>query len=179
MKTKILLIITTLLFLTSCKDELDELTMFNITNNSSFNIPATAIINTPLAINTPDIETDSNSDFENNNSRKDLIESAKLKEIILTIESPETGSFDFLDEIELFINAEGLSETRLASKFDIEENGATTLDLNVEEETELSEYLKKDNYSIRVRAVTDKTINQEYTIKTSTTFFIDAEILGL
>ncbi|WP_010520851.1 hypothetical protein [Aquimarina agarivorans] len=163
----------------SCEEVLDRFTKFEINNESSFTIAATTLIDTPVALNTPEIESNENNEFSNNNSRKDLIESAKIRRMELAIESPAEGSFNFLNEIELFINAEGLEETRIASKFDIENTDSKTLMLDVDSDTELSQYLKKDKYSIRVRAVTDQTINEDYEIKVNSKFFIDAEVLGI
>lgn len=165
------------IFFTSCEDELDKLTMFNVSNSTTFSIPATTIINTPLAINTPEIESNSNNDFSNNNSRKDLIESAKLTQLRLRVDAPNNGDFDFLNEIELFIDADGVEETLLASLKNISTN-QQEIELESSGE-ELAPYLRADNYSIRVRAITDETISEEYTINADFTFFIDAEILGI
>ncbi len=176
---RIALLLMTVIGLTSCEEELDRFTMFDVDNETSFTIPATTVLETPFAIRTPEIQSDADNDFENNNSSRDRIESAKLRRLDLSIQSPDTGNFDFLNEIELFINAEGLPEALLASKTDIEENGSKILVLDVQGETEFEAYLRKANYSIRVRAVTDQTINEDYDIKVNTTFFIDAKILGI
>jgi len=182
MSFKILLVALSIGFI-SCEKTiekaLDRFTMFEVDNESSFTIASTTVLNTPFALSTPEIQSDSNNDFENNNSRKNLIESAKLKKLNLSIQSPDTGNFDFLNEIELFINAEGLPEALLASKKEIPENGSRTLALDTEVDTEFAEYLKKDGYNIRVRALTDKTINEDYEVKVNTVFFIDAKILGI
>jgi len=177
MKKLILLPIMALLFW-SCEDELDKLTMFDVRNSASFSIPATTIINSPLALNTPAIESNSNNDFSNNNSRKDLIESAKLTRLTLRIDDPQGGNFDFLNDVELFVNADGLPEVLFASISDIPEDQASEIRLTPTSE-ELAPYLRADNYSIRVRAITDQTIAEEHTINADFTFFIDAEILGI
>lgn len=177
MKKLLLLPVMMLLFL-SCEDELDKLTMFDIDNSTSFSIPATTIIDSPIAINTPEIESNSNNDFENNNSRKELIESAKLTRLQLTVDSPDNGNFDFLNEVELFISADGLTEIPLASIENIPADQLKELNLTPTSE-ELRPYLQADNYNVRVRAITDETIAQEYTINVNFTFFIDAEILGI
>lgn len=172
------LTLITLIFLSSCEEQLDKLTMFNVKNNTTFNVPATTIINTPLTLNTPEIESNSNNDFSNNNSRKDLIESAKLTQLRLRVNNPNDGDFDFLNEIELFINADGVEEIAFASLKNIPSDQLKEISLTPTA-ADLAPYLRAANYSIRVRAVTDETISEQYTINADFTFFIDAEILGI
>ena len=88
----------------------DELTKFDIDYQTSYSIAPTTLINSPFNIFTPDVTTESESTFENNNTRTDLIESIKLKNIKLTIESPEDGNFNFLKEIHVYIEAEDVDE---------------------------------------------------------------------
>lgn len=174
---KILLLLMTVCLI-SCEEALDKLTMFDVKNTTEFTIPSTTIIDLPFALPTPEVDAESNQDFSNNNSRKDLIESAILTRLNLTIDAPADANFDFLNKVEIFINAEGLDEVRIASIDDIPENGSASLDL-MTEDTELREYLKKDRYSLNIRATMDKTINESYTIKVANTIFIDAKILGI
>ena len=162
----------------SCEDELDRLTKFTITSKSTFTLPATTVVDIPLAIGTPEVPVNNEQEFDNNNSRTDLIESAKLTSLVLNITSPDDGNFDFLNEIEIIIDAEGLDEQVIASRTEIPEDQSTSIELNVKE-TELRPYLQNDSYSLRVRAKVDKTINSEYKIESTSRIFIDAEILGI
>lgn len=174
---KTLTVITLLIIILSC-DAIDELTKFNIEFNTTFSIPPSTLIDVPLDIITPETTTNSQTEFENNDTRSDLVESIKLRELRLDLVTPTSGNFDFLNEIEIYISAEGLSELLIASKFDIQEDGLRTIVLDVEN-IELKEYIKKDSYQLRTRARTDKTINEEHEINVFTNFRVDAEILGL
>ncbi|TVZ53450.1 hypothetical protein [Dokdonia sp. Hel_I_53] len=167
------------LFLTIvCCDKLDDLTKFNIDYNTEYTIPASSILGTPFEFVTPEVTTNSQQEFENNDTNADLVESVKLRDLTLTIQSPTTGDFDFLNEIFIYINADGLEEILIASKSGIQEDGSQTLDLDVEN-VELREYILKDSYTLRTQSVTDQTIEEDHVINIYTNFRVDAKILGL
>jgi len=122
--------------------------------------------------------TESESTFESNDTRKDLIESIKLKTIKLTIDTPQDGDFNFLKEIHVYINAEDLEEVEIANAFDLEDTNSKTITLEVTDQ-ELKEFIKKDTFSLRVKTVTDETISETHDITIDTKFRVDAEILGV
>jgi len=98
--------------------------------------------------------------------------------MVLNLKSPDTGNFDFLNEINLYIETEREEKIVLASATDIPEDKLTSIPLKVTNK-ELREYLNKDTFSITGEMVIDKTIETEYTIEITTEFYIDAEILGI
>ena len=157
--------------------KLDELTQFNIDYDTQVTIPSTTGINLPFDVLTPDTETNSESTFQLNDTRKDLIEEINLTKLQLVITSPSDADFSFLESIEVFISAEGLDELRIASREEVPET-ASTLDMDVSD-ADLKEYIKKDSYSLRLNTVTDEAISQDYEIDVNSTFFVDAKILGL
>lgn len=166
-----------LLLLTSC-DAVDELTKFDLDYTTNYTIESNTIIDTPLDIITPEVTTNSETEFESNDTRKDLIESIKLKTMTLTLKSPSDGNFNFINEISIYIKAEGLAEQIIASGIDLPENGAQQLTLGVDN-VELKEYIKKDSYSLRVNTVTDGAITRDHNIDIRTVFRVDAKILGI
>ncbi len=170
------IILVVILFL-NCS-AVDELTKFNIDYETDYAIPSSTIINTPFSLNTPDVPTESSSTFESNNTNKDLIESIKLKKIRLTLQDPEDGDFNFLKQIYIYISSENVEEVEIANLTDIENNSATTLELEILNQ-ELKEYIKEDSFKLRVKTITDETINQTHHIKIYTQFRVDAEILGI
>ncbi len=165
-----------ILVVSSC-DKLDELTKFDIDYDSQVTIESSTIVDLPFDVSTPDMETNSESEFEVNDTRKDLIEEILLKEITLTITSPETADFSFLESIEVYINAEDLDEILIASKTEIDET-ASVLELDLTD-TDLQEYIKKDSFTLRMNTVTDEAISQDHEIDVHSVFAVDAKILGL
>lgn len=177
MKNNLLLLCLSFLLITNC-DVIDELTHFDIDLQTNYSLAPTTLIDTPFNFNTPDVTTESESSFENNNTHRDLIESIKLKKIKLTIDSPSDGNFNFLKEMHVYINAEGVDEVEIANIFDLENTDLNTLELDVLGQ-ELKEYIKKDSYNLRVKTVTDETISETHEITIDTKFRVDAKILGL
>ncbi|WP_246848982.1 hypothetical protein [Aquimarina sp. U1-2] len=162
----------------SCEDELNRLTVFEVDDTTEFTIPSSTIIEIPDNIGTPSITTNSQSEFENNNTNSNAIESVTLKSLRLTIQSPEDGNFNFLQEVHIFIKADGLEEQELAFAENIENTNANVLDLQTTG-VELKEYVKRDSYSLRINTTTDETINQNHDIQVYSVFRVDAEILGI
>ena len=165
-----------LLLLMAC-DKVDELTKFNIEYDSQVTIPASAGIDLPFDVFTPEMETNSESQFEVNDTRKDLIEEIKLTQLQLTITSPDGEDFSFLNSIEVYISAEGLEEIKIAEE-QVEENVGSVLDVDVLDK-DLKEYIKKDNFNLRLNTVTDEVLKADHDIDVKSTFFVDAKILGL
>lgn len=169
-------ILVFILVFTGC-DKLDELTKFNMDYDTQVTIPSTTGINLPFDVLTPNTETNSESTFESNDTRKDLVEEIKLTKLQLEVTTPSDADFSFLESIEVYISAEGLDEILIASKVEVPES-VSALDREVMD-TDLKEYIKKDNYSLRLNTVTDEAISQDHEIDVKSTFFVDAKILGL
>lgn len=172
----IILILTILFTISSC-DKVDELTKFDLEYNSKVVIPASAGIDLPFNVFTPEMKTNSESKFEVNDTRKDLIEEIKLTELQMVITSPTDADFSFLNSIEVYISAEGLDEIKIAEK-EVGENVGNTLDVDVLD-IDLKEYIKKDEFNLRLNTVTDEVINSDHEIDVNSTFFVDAKILGI
>jgi hypothetical protein len=146
--------------------------------NESIVIPSTTGIALPIDLLTPDIESNSESTFAINDTRKDLVEKIVLTSLDLAITSPSGGDFSFLESISIFINAEGLQETRIAWFDEIPPSAGSALVLETSD-TDLKEYIKKDNFSLKVNTVTDELISSDHHIEIQAVFFVDAKILGI
>ena len=177
MKKFLLSLFITFAIITSCS-VIDELTKFDLDYQTNYSVSSTTLINTPFSLDTPDVSTESESSFESNNTQKDLIESIKLKTIKMTIDSPEDGDFNFLKEIYVYINADGIEEIEIANSIDLENTNSSVIELDVLDQ-ELKEYIKEDSFNLRIRTTTDETINETHNIIIDTKFRVDAKILGV
>jgi len=177
MKKNLLVLCFAFALLFSC-NVVDDLTKFDLDYQTNYSIPPSTLINSPFNLFTPDVTTESESSFENNDTRKDLIESIKLKTIKLTIDSPESGNFNFLKEVHVYIDADDIEEVEIANIYDLENTNSNTLNLEVNDQ-ELKEYIKKDRFNLRIQTITDETISETYDIIIDTKFRVDAEILGV
>jgi hypothetical protein len=171
------LLIMLMIALNAC-DKIDKLTQFDLHLDTEVTIPAGLPANTPYNIPTIDIPLDTNSEFENNNTAKELIEEARLKEMKLSVTDPANGNFNFLKDIEIYISTDNLPEIKVAWIYDHPNDNQKILVLDTSDQ-DLTEYLKSDQISIRIHTVTDEVLTRDYTIKIDYTFFIDAKILGV
>lgn len=175
-KSYLLLIATFFISLSSC-EKLKDLTTFSINNTSSITIPASPLVtSSPISITTPGVESNTEQAFSNNNTKANLVEEAILESLTLEITSPSDQKFDFLNEIEIYIKAEGLNEVLLASRMDIPESIGSSLELETTGEN-LKEYIKKENFSIKTKVLTDKVLNNDVDIDVKMEFKIRAKVL--
>ncbi len=159
-----------------CK-KIDQFTQFNIEYNESVVVPSSTGINLPFNILAPDVETNSESTFAINDTRKDLIESILLTQLDLTLTAPSNEDFSFLKSVEIFISSDGLSETRIAWQENIQDNVGNVLNLVVGND-DLKEYIKKEKFALRIRTVIDEILSSDHHIDVHSVFFVDAKILG-
>lgn len=168
--------ILSIVLLTGCK-KIDELTQFYMEYNEEVVIPASTGVNLPFNILTPSIESNSESTFASNDTNKELIEEIVLTKLQLTLTSPTNGDFSFLESISVYIKADGIDEVRIAWDDNVSSTVGNFLDLETST-ANLEEFIKKDNYTLRVNAVTDQLLSQDHHINVYSKFFVDAEILG-
>lgn len=177
MKLSTFLLMFSSLIFWQCKD-LDKFTKFNMDFRESVTIQSNTGINLPFNVLTPDITTNSESTFASNNTRKELVEDIRLKQLTLTITSPTSGNFKFLKSVVLYLNADGLPEVKIASKENIPNTQGNSLDLEVVD-INLKEYIIKDKYTLRLNTVTDELISQDHEVEVYSLFRIDAKVLGI
>lgn len=163
--------------ISSCGDAISKYTQFNLAYTSKITIPANLGINLPVDLFTPEMETNSEAEFEVNDTRKDLIEEILLEECKMKITSPNGQTFGFLNSIHLYLNADGLDEILIAKLENIPENIGNEIVLDVEGK-DFKDYIKKDNFTLKAKTITDKITNRDVDISINTKFFVDAKILG-
>ncbi|WP_339726432.1 hypothetical protein [Maribacter stanieri] len=166
-----------LVLFTAC-DKIDELTKFDMEYSQRATIPSSTGINLPFDVFTPEMETNSESTFAVNDTRKDLIEEIKLTNLELVMISPEEADFSFLNSIEVYISADGLEEILIANLDEVPEDAGNVITLDTSD-TDLKEYIKKDEFSLRLNTVTDELMSTDHELEVNSTFFVDAKILGL
>jgi len=158
-----------------CK-KIKELTQFHMDYHETVVIAATHGINLPFNILTPEITSNAESTFSIHDTRKDLINEIVLESLVLTLLSPEDKTFSFLKSIGIYINADGLSEEKVAWR----ENISSDKKL-IELETtgkDLKEYIKKDEFTLRLNTVTKEYITQDHHIDIHSVFWVDAKLIG-
>lgn len=173
-----IILLFTLFTVSSCK-KVDKLTQFTKDIESEVTLPSALGINLPFNIPTPPITTNIEEDLEVENSRKDLIENAQLTYLKLTITDPDDKTFKWLNDAEIFIKAEGLDEKKIAFIHDISSTVGNVIELETINNTNVSEYIKKDEFILHLKVVTDQISLEEADIKIESKVFIDAKVLGV
>ncbi|MBL7812599.1 MAG: hypothetical protein JNL57_10290 [Bacteroidetes bacterium] len=168
--------IVSLPILSNCK-KIDKLTQFTLSYKERVVVPATASINLPFNLFTPDITTNSESEFEVHDTRKERVENIRLKTLNLTLIQPSNGQFSFLKSITIYISAEGLPEEKIAWKDNIPANPGKQLELETAN-TNLRDYIKKDKFKLRIALVTDEVLTSDQEVEVHSAFFVDARVLG-
>ncbi|WP_017731740.1 hypothetical protein [Nafulsella turpanensis] len=168
-------LIVIVIFLSGC-EKLKDLTQFEIKNESNISIPGQNTgIGELLSIPRAEVQSSSEQSFRNNNTRADLVEEAILEELQLTITNPADANFDFLNEISIYISAEGEQEVLVASKSNIAEDGSQSLQLETTG-VDLKPFIVKDHFSIRTAATTDQVIDEDVDIRVNMTFGVTAKV---
>lgn len=161
----------------SCK-KVSELTKFNLKYNTETTIEAGIGASLPFDIYTPDIPTQTEDEFEGHNTGKNLIQSIQLKQLKLSVISPEDQNFDFLKSIEVYISTGEEPEIKAAWKNELPDAAVREIVLDCSN-ADLKPYLMSDKYKLRLKTTTDKVLNKDVKINISSTFQVDANVLGL
>lgn len=166
------LILLTVLF--SC-DKIRKLTEFDIEYESFVVIPSSMGINLPFNLYSPDIETNSEANFEINDTRKDYVHTIYLNELFLSIAYPANANFNFLKSIRIYISAQGLPEILLASKENIEQSSLKKINLETSN-VDFKNYIIKDSFSLRFHTVTREILTSDHQIKVFSSYKVKAKL---
>ncbi len=175
MKKIMILFLISLPLLFSC-DKVDEALTFDIEHSTTVTVQGSVIpFDPPAGMPTPDVTTNSEQKFENNNTSKDKVKDIILKEAELEIQDPPSTTFSFLKEIYVYISTNSVNEIRVAWKTDIPKDVQT---INLETTSEsLDAYVKSDEYSVRTEVVTREVISQDVEIDMDLIFQVTADPL--
>ncbi len=158
-----------------CKKDPGEVT-FNVKSQENFVVQGSGSILSLLEVVTPGVTTNWEGDFANNNSRKDQLRDMRLRELVMKITAPAGETFDFLENIRIFIQAEGLQKTEIAYK----DNIPTTIGQRLELETkdvDISPYARKDVFKLIVQAKQRKVNPDDVHMRADMTFKVTANVL--
>ena len=161
---------------TSACQKINDALTFQVDYTSKLTFSPSSTINLPFDLFTPDVTTNSETEFSAHNTNKDLISTMLLKELNLTITSPTDQRFDFLSSVEVYIQASGLGELKIAEATNIADNIGNVLVLTVAG-NDIAPYIKKDKFKLRVKTVTDKTTSRQISVDVFSKFEIKGKIL--
>ena len=158
---------------------IDELTHFDIDYNYTFTLPSFGGINLDnLNIESNDLENDTESTFEINDTRKDLVERATLKKFNVTILEPIDAKFTFINKVEIFVETDALEEKLIAWKDNIPNDIGNYLELETTS-SDLKKYLTSDAIRVRLKTTSSSPLMEDLLLDLRSTVEVDAKILGI
>lgn len=173
---RILAIVALSALFASCSKE-DKIAQLTVTDRVEYKIEAGIAVNTPVEIYTPPIFSDANRELSLNNTKAELVRSVSLQEFRMVITQPFGGSWNFLKDIEVFIDADQLPEKRIAFETNLTDQINAILLLKPDQ-VELAEYLKKGAYIIKTRITTDKELNNDVNVQITSKYVVGAKVPG-
>lgn len=172
---KILIFSFLFLSLVAC-EKIDKNTQFSINTEASFEVPANMTTQTPIELTAIPLVIDSQI-FEDYKTSLDLIDKATIKNIELQIANPQNADFDFLTDIELYIEADNLPKIRIAWRNNMQNDQLQSFNPEYLPDN-LSEYIKNNHLKMSLVLLTDEVLQQPVQFKVKTGFYIDAELIG-
>lgn len=161
-----------------CK-KLKKYTDFDVNYSTDFVIPASGgLINLPINIATPETTTNTEGTYENEDTEAKLVDEVTMTRLNLVINSPQNASFDFLENIEVYLSAAGQPEVMVASKYSIPQTGLRSLELDTHNEN-LKAYLEESAFKIRVKTTLRQSLTYDVSMTANETFHVKAKLKNL
>lgn len=178
MKKLLLLAPLLLLMVFGCKKNvLDQLLTFtvDVSQNSRISPPSIFYTGLPKPVS---VITNSEASFRNNKTTRDKVKNVLLDQMQLTLVSPATLNFDFLDSLRVYINTPKTNNRILLAHLYNPPRGVNTLTL-IPTTERLDDYLKADTYELTVysRQRPNYFIRDSLTIRSDTRFKVTANSL--
>lgn len=122
-----------------------ELSVPAVDGNPETQLP----VSLPLSFPATGVETNSKENLSKYGTATNLVTTVYLKSLSLQIKSPAGKTFNFLDNVQVYISAEGLPEQLVAYQYNIPK-GRSVLDLATNTDVNLKEYYLKDIIYLRM-----------------------------
>ena len=163
---------------TAC-EESDLSINFDYTKGDiAFTLKAEDVINSngqPIEVSTP-AQSTVTGEMADYADQLDKVESAKLKSLKVTIVSPSTQKFDFVNEVKFYITGKDMDETLVGSASNIDP-AASVVELDVND-LNLVEYIRSGEVSTRISVTTSDTIDDDCDMIADMTYQITAAVLN-
>jgi hypothetical protein len=165
-----------LLSASSCK-KIEDLLTFQISDSTSFQVPATGVFSTAL-LSLPGVAVNSSSSntYSANNTSADYVQDVTLDRLALTVTDPAGQNFDFLKSVSIYIasDAAGTNKTLLASLNPVP-TGQTTITLNPSG-NKLDAYLRNGSYTLFTDVTMAQPLRQNATLRADSRFNVKAKL---
>lgn len=159
----------------SCEKDL-LYTNFSINRTNDFKVPPlTQPIRLPEGSDTMSLEGD--KEFEINDTRLDQVEHLSAGEVDFYILKPESRTFSFIKDIQLYVEAEGLPRKLVAERNNVPDDVGRRLEMKTKEDVDLTPYAKKETFTIVYGGSTDETTDSETKVEIDYVFDVRARVV--
>lgn len=153
-KTLAFMVVTSFVFMGGCLAKLTSI---------DFDLPTEAIITTEeqVAAGTHTLgesvlTSTLKAELEKNNTSVDLLDELKVKRVSVTFAEDSAATFDNIDDVSLWISADGSPEVLMASK--TVAKGLHSVDLDINTNENLANYMKATTFTYRIKGTNNAPI---------------------
>jgi len=133
------------------KEEVDEITEFDIDYQTSMNVPTNTIsLNVPIDFTSPNVATNSTTKLAENKTASNMIDYIKMTKFDVSV---GTGNLDFLKSLNIYVKASGIGETLIASKA-VVPTGVTSISADLSD-VNIKDFITQPNIQFRVTITID------------------------
>lgn len=147
---------------------------FDYSYHKYITVPAAPVPGTTVTIPVT-VATNIDSILEANHTNGNLLESAKLKSLNLSISDPAGTSFGVIQDIDVYV-VTGSGDVAIAQKHNIDPT-LNALDMDVND-VELKPYLTAQNMTLKVTGTTTSGYTQDMTLYFNMTVHFEANLLA-
>lgn len=179
MKKQILYTIAAIMILggifVGCKKDL-LYANFTVNRSNSFQIPQLPQpITLPEGTDTMSLKGDKK--FEINDTRIDQVKELVCSDVSFIILNPESRTFSFLENIQLYVEAEGLPRKLVAERKNVPDNIGRQLAMETKENVNLAPYAKKESFTIVYGGKTDEATDSKTKVEIDYVFDVTAKVI--
>lgn len=159
-----------------CK-AIENLLTFQVSDSSSFVVPASGVLNTAvLSLPGATVNSSSSGTYSANNTSADRVQDVSLDRLALTVTDPAGQNFDFLKSVKVYIASDnaGTNKTLLASLSPVP-TGQTTITLTPSG-AKLDAYLRNGSYSLFTDVEMAQPVRQNTTVRADSRFNVKAKL---
>ena len=175
---KVLTIISAIILtLSSCK-KIDKLTNFYMENSVAITISSSDFASLNADIWSYEAENNITELCSNNKTNEESIKSISLDRFTVYISSPGTQTFDFIQSLEVFVNASGLEEKKIAWVQNNLKTGVKKLVLDINDD-DIQDYITDKNLILHSLITGSDSIFSNVIIRYDYSYIITANLSGI
>ena len=158
----------------ACTPE-DQSTSITVSFTPKIDIPATHGVTYEVETHSDIVYPNLQGQLDENQSDTSLITNIEPTNIQINLDAPAGSNFDFVDDMELYMQASGLPEKKIGTLKNTP-TGQTTVQFNLESDAEdLASYLKSSNIAFVLKYTSDEYTGTDMEATLLVAFKVDAE----